>query len=154
MKHFSPGIKIGNSGSGISQRKKCAEGPSSRLLTSQKGSCWSLSLFSHTSGFQKLKAFSVLWERESVFVMSERPLGRAWLCGKCAGLPLRPQGSVSPPRANPVLLRPRDERCSLAGPGQHIPFALHSNSQSTYLLGKKKSLLLLRNNSHEITGSL
>ena len=42
-------------------------------------------MFSHTSGFQRLKAFSVLSERER---STERPLGRVWARGRLAGLPI------------------------------------------------------------------
>ena len=42
-------------------------------------------MFSHTSGFQRLKAFSVLSKRER---STERPLGRVWARGRPAGLPI------------------------------------------------------------------
>lgn len=56
-------MKIRNSVSGMNQReKKCSQVRRAAV----KGSRCSLSLFSHTSGFQKLKAFSVSSERALV----------------------------------------------------------------------------------------
>ena len=42
-------------------------------------------MFSHTSGFQRLKAFSVLSKTEW---STETPLGRVWVRGRPAGLPI------------------------------------------------------------------
>lgn len=113
VKHFSPGIKTGNRGSGMGQRgKKRVKGPSSGLLPSQ-GSCGSRSLFSHTSGCQKLKAFSVLAQKESAFVIKCPSV--VWLSGKRLGLLIRtphptPQGSVSLRKSKPGHLElPRQE---------------------------------------------
>lgn len=140
-------------------------GASPRLRPSQKGSRCSLSLFSHTSGFQKLKAFSVSGPRESVFVMEREGPGRS-AHGPRAWFPPTPTPAEQAWLSN--------ERCNLAGPRRAAPascthcphssagstpafpiiyFIFLFNSQSTFLLGGK-SLLLLRNHSREITGSI
>lgn len=63
VKHFSPGIKMGNSVSVLARERNALRGLPPGCSPRQDSHC-SLSLFSHTSGCQKLKAFSVLSERQ------------------------------------------------------------------------------------------